>query len=379
MLPPRGSSAPVADEKQLVQEANIAAAIALIGPSTDQNGQPDSAKIGAKSIFGFNLRWQIGSKLTVCMAHQDRALRALIVQVAMEWLRERPNLTLDFGDLNDPRQCSGSSREDIRIADDPLSPLSPYWSYIGTQAKQIQAGQPTMDLGFGGPTGAEAQPALLAAANHEPTRSYFHFVVLHEFGHALGALHEHQWGTCAQFLNDDPAVVRLIFPSATTPALQQQALDNLRALKQTEINAWGVVRLTNEEDPKSVMRYFFPEGTYKTNAPSFCTANSTTAASNDDLTSLRKAYPQPGDPAPLGAAAALQTAQALAATTTNLSPAAREQITTTAASLRTIMAPGSAAGSALSPPAASPPDPHASPSDKVIATLNMLANPPMQH
>ena len=358
----------VADEKQIAKEAELAAAIAVLGSSNDP------VTVGAKSLFGFNLRYPIGSTVRVCMSEQDQTLRALIANVAMEWMATAPNLHLDFGNVSNPRQCSQSSTEDIRVADDPNSALSPFWSAMGTQAAQRPAGQPTMDLGFGGPGGQEARSALAGV------RGYFHFVVLHEFGHALGALHEHQFGTCAAFLNTDLQVIQTIFPSATTPQLQQQALDNLRALTQTEINAWGAVRLTNQEDPDSVMRYDFPPGTYKAGAPDFCTARFIKQASIGDLNGLRKAYPQPGDPLPVGAAPALQIASNLVNNPSNgLSSAAQAQTATTVASLTTIIT-----SSPPQPPSPGPSGPPSAPSapprplvlpPQALNALNSLASP----
>lgn len=371
--PPDGN---VISGKELAADANLAAAIALFGPSQNPDGSINSSAAGAKSLFGLNLRLPIGSTVTVCMWEQDRALRALIANVAMEWMADKPNFQLDFGDINNPRQCSQASTENIRIADDPNSPLSPYWSVLGTQAAQVPAGQPTMDLGFGGPGGQEASAALTGV------RGYFHFVVLHEFGHAFGALHEHQFGTCAAFLNKtNPTMITAIFPSATTEALKQQALSNLEVLTQNEIDAWGVAKLTDQEDPDSCMRYDFPPGTYTAAAPDFCTARSVTKCSNLDLQGLRKAYPQPGDSLPVAAAAALQVASSLANNPSNgLSPAARAQTATTAASLTSIIAtsappqPPALPGPGGPLPAAPSPPPRPLPAQALNA-LNSLAEP----
>jgi hypothetical protein len=51
------------------------------------------------------------------------------------------------------------------------------WSYIGTDAKNIPRDQPTMNLGW-----------MTEDLEEEKARA----VVLHEFGHALGLIHEHQ-------------------------------------------------------------------------------------------------------------------------------------------------------------------------------------------
>ncbi len=51
------------------------------------------------------------------------------------------------------------------------------WSYIGTDALSVPPTHPTMNLGW---------------LTHETDEEEFRRVVLHEFGHALGCLHEHQ-------------------------------------------------------------------------------------------------------------------------------------------------------------------------------------------
>lgn len=51
------------------------------------------------------------------------------------------------------------------------------WSYIGTDALTIALGKPTMNYGWLTPTTSDEE---------------FSRVVVHEFGHALGAIHEHQ-------------------------------------------------------------------------------------------------------------------------------------------------------------------------------------------
>jgi hypothetical protein len=51
------------------------------------------------------------------------------------------------------------------------------WSYLGTYCQQIPANQETMNFGW-----------LTPASTDDEVRR----VVLHEFGHALGLIHEHQ-------------------------------------------------------------------------------------------------------------------------------------------------------------------------------------------
>jgi len=53
------------------------------------------------------------------------------------------------------------------------------WSHIGTEANEIEPRQPTMNLGW---------LSGLTDAVSDTERG----VILHEFGHVLGLLHEHQ-------------------------------------------------------------------------------------------------------------------------------------------------------------------------------------------
>jgi serralysin len=63
---------------------------------------------------------------------------------------------------------------DIRIA---FQQGNGSWSYLGTYCKQIPKNEPTMNYGWLTPTSSEDE---------------LRRVVLHEFGHALGLIHEHQ-------------------------------------------------------------------------------------------------------------------------------------------------------------------------------------------
>ena len=95
----------------------------------------------------------------------DPALHARIQEVAQLWTASA-NIRLVFD--NAPNAV-------IRIAFSP----GPSWSYIGTDARDplLRPDEPTMNFGW-----------LTAATPAEELSR----VVLHEFGHALGLIHEHQ-------------------------------------------------------------------------------------------------------------------------------------------------------------------------------------------
>ncbi len=108
-------------------------------------------------------RWKPGRTLRVSFMDGDPAVQQRIPPIAKRW-EEHANVKFNF--VDDPRA-------EIRISF--ANPGS--WSYIGTDALTIPFDQPTMNYGWLTPQ----------TSDEEYTR-----VVIHEFGHALGFIHEHQ-------------------------------------------------------------------------------------------------------------------------------------------------------------------------------------------
>lgn len=119
---------------------------------------------GALEIAGVQrFFWRPGRTIRVRFMDGDPIAQQKVEAVARQW-SDYANIKFDFGDDPDA---------EIRISfQHPGS-----WSYLGTVALNIAKNEPTMNYGW----------LTAATADDEYSR-----VVLHEFGHALGCIHEHQ-------------------------------------------------------------------------------------------------------------------------------------------------------------------------------------------
>jgi hypothetical protein len=114
------------------------------------------------SISGEPNFWPTGSTLRVRFLNGSQALKSLIMEHAAEWTK--------YANIN--LQLSSAPDAEIRIGlNEPVT-----WSYLGIQARSVPLESPTMSLG-----GIELMDA--AMKRH---------AILHEFGHALGLVHEPQ-------------------------------------------------------------------------------------------------------------------------------------------------------------------------------------------
>ncbi|MFC0804619.1 MULTISPECIES: M12 family metallopeptidase [Sinorhizobium] len=109
-------------------------------------------------------KWQPGDLVSCRFLSGTPALHERVKSVAREWERFA-ELTLDFRD-------HGST--DIRI---DFVRGNGSWSYLGTFCRRISEPEPTMNYGW---------------IDEESDEQELRRVVLHEFGHALGLIHEHQ-------------------------------------------------------------------------------------------------------------------------------------------------------------------------------------------
>lgn len=167
-------------------------------------------------------KWQNGRNLTVKFLDGSLALQSKVKAIARQW-ETYANLTLDFGNHSSPN---------IRIAFTPGGS----WSYLGTDCLVIAQGEATMNYGW----------LTDSSSDDEISR-----VVLHEFGHALAAIHEHQ-SPAANIPWDKPAVYA--YYGAPPNNWSKEDVDrNIFTRYSTTVTN------TSAFDPESIMLYAIPD------------------------------------------------------------------------------------------------------------------------
>ncbi|WLH69699.1 M12 family metallopeptidase [Pseudomonas sp. FP2309] len=131
-------------------------------PADNEPPAPAGASRAKRGLADTRRLWPPGV-ITVALDLRDQKSSALVVDAIREWAHNTPALQF--------RIVSGREG-DIRISDD--EGLKGDWSVIGTDADNVPLSEPTMHL------------------DRNDDSKTFRATVLHEFGHALGLLHEHQ-------------------------------------------------------------------------------------------------------------------------------------------------------------------------------------------
>lgn len=189
------------------KDAHICKDVYLPG-GTDPRGAVISAK-----------KWTKGSVITVRLYGGSTKVRQKVMQYANEWSKYA-NITFRF-------VTSGKAQLRVTFTDGAGS-----YSYIGTDALRIASNEETMNFGW---------------FDDNTSDSEFSRTVIHEFGHALGMIHEHQHPLAAIPWDKDKVYTYYAgYPNYWSKSDVDNNLFAKYATTQTQYSTY---------DPSSIMHY----------------------------------------------------------------------------------------------------------------------------
>jgi hypothetical protein len=194
--------------------------------SVNPINQPSGAE--ARGLFLKGKRWDLGQTVLIRFLDGTNDLRNLVETHAKEWA-DLTGLTFKFLGPSDNVQS------DVRVAFTPALGVGTeeFSSLIGTDARRANQFTPTVKLGF--------TPRLLPDAK-EVKR-----LILHELGHMLGLIHEHQSPKATFTFNRD-ALIREFAKLGWTPQMVESNI--IARFDPSQVVA-------TEFDPNSIMLYAF--------------------------------------------------------------------------------------------------------------------------
>ncbi len=237
-------------------------AMELATKENPDNGPPPPPK---KKLFGASSRaapmkmaleagkkWADGRTLGVYFMDGSAIQKDKVQAMAKKW-ESFANIHFDFS--------ASKAVAEIRIS---FVADSGSWSYIGTDCLGIAKNEPTMNFGW---------------LRDDTNDKEYERVVVHEFGHALGAIHEHQNPKGGIQWNEEAVYAYFAGPpnnwsrsDTYTNVIMKYSVDQLNASKY---------------DPKSIMLYQFDGSLIKGGKPT----PFNTQMSTGDKRFIRKQYP----------------------------------------------------------------------------------------
>ena len=202
----------------------------------------------ARAAFMIGKEWKIGTKIKIAFMKDDfinnkitlkplyeKSKADFVQKIITDKLLPLIDLTFEW-DVN-------IKESDVRIS---FVPSLGAFSELGINCLKISKDQPTMNLGWLDDDATYSNPLLKGTG----------IVILHEFGHLLGMIHEHSREDANLDWNKDFVYKQLGAPpnSWSTKDCDEQIFE---MVKKQSFNG-------SKYDKKSVMHYYFPTEYFKT-------------------------------------------------------------------------------------------------------------------
>ncbi|CAK5270010.1 unnamed protein product [Mycena citricolor] len=179
---------------------------------------------GAEAVVGkLDQLWDSGATITYSYLNGTPAQQAKVDAAILEWF--------PYANITFQRALAGI----LRIS---FNGQQGSWSYVGLEALEVPKNQPTLNLGWVSDS---------AQATQEERG-----LILHEFGHVLGLMHEHQSPAHGGAVTLDANAVHAHFASSlgwSADTTKKQVVDHYST---TSVSNFPAV------DPSSIMAYFLP-------------------------------------------------------------------------------------------------------------------------
>jgi hypothetical protein len=250
--PARDESSDQAATNERVDNIRITPIFRIGQPSSNGSGGGTRRAATTRAAVERLKLWENGRRLRIKFLDGVPEVQNRVAAIAKEW-ESVANLTLAF-------VTSGASEIRISFAEEGFS-----WSTVGTDALTVPSSMATMNYGWLEPTTSQRE---------------YERVVRHEFGHALGMIHEHQNPAAQGRIPwDKPKVYAYYAQQGWTRDDVDSNLFEVYAEETTNHSAF---------DPTSIMEYAIPDSL---TVGSFAIGWNTALSATDEEF-MRRQYPK---------------------------------------------------------------------------------------